>query len=1043
MSKIKILFLAANPLDTERIRLDEEVRAIDEALRKSDFRDHFDLFSHWAVRVDDLQELLLRRQPDIVHFSGHGQRTGARQGEAQSAATADEPDRHFLLTQASGASTRQTTGQIVLQNGAGQGVPVPANALSGLFRVLKENIRCVVLNACYTQIQAEGIAQHIDCVIGMSSAIPDKSAIAFATAFYRGLGYGRSVQVAFELGRSQIDLSALRGQAIPQLLAEQVNPAQIHFIPEGIALETTIGDLTGSSAREDELTYLNALVTQYEYWAQKYTPLAGIAEVRAATADGPRLDLPQLFKPLSFEKLIEHGFGEQRQVERVPVDDLRAAVRQYRRLVLLGEPGAGKTTTLWRLVYDYAAAALHDEAAPLPLLVPLGGYTGAETPLHYCQQHFGILGEQLATYLRDNRVILLLDALNEMPRQDYRERVQRIERLLREYPALSVVVTCRALDYVATLALEKLDIKPLDVTRQREYLQHYLGEQYGEALFWQLAGDEITDLWAVWQEAGGTWQQFWTAEKMPDTVYQRTTTQQDKRWESLREGNLTSLLELGRNPFMLIMLAQVYARDGLIPQNRGRLFAAFVETLLAREEQRCEPERWPGKEILYRTLGTLAYAMQELGERGTEVDAAWARQQIADADAVADHREALYLAASATLLDLNSDTVRFAHQLLQEYFAAWMLQQHWQAGVALSTFWPQGWIEPSGWEETFVLLAGMVPEMTPLVDDLLPVNPVLTARCIAESGSETPSTQSLEQVQDTLVNIATSLELPVNQRNAAGNALNEVDDPRPGVGLTKEGLPDIVWCHIPAGKFLMGNTKATDERARYNESPQHEVDVDECWISKYPITNAQYAAFVDDGGYTTQWRHCWTETGWEWRSKYDRTEPRRYGRAFDLTNHPVVGVTWYEAYAFCQWLSAMLGYSVALPSEAAWEKAARGLDGRRYPWGPDLTPDHANYDETGIGTTSSVGIFPRGESHVGALDMAGNVWEWTNSQYRGYPYVATEGREAAEGNAQRTLRGGSWGDFENFVRCAVRNYSLPDLGPNLFGFRVVVSSPGF
>ena len=281
--------------------------------------------------------------------------------------------------------------------------------------------------------------------------------------------------------------------------------------------QSTAEGKLSSSARETELAYLNALVTQYEYWAEKYTPLAGIAEVRAATVDGPRLDLPQPFMPTGFEKLIEHGFGEQRRVERVPVDDLRAAVTQYKRLVLLGEPGSGKTTTLWRLVYDYAQAALSDEDAPLPVLVPLGGYTTAETPLQYCRQYFGQLSDQLETYLHNKRVILLLDALNEMPRLEYRSRVQRIQHFLTDNRDVPVVVTCRVLDYSETLALEKLDIKPLDLERQRAYLHHYLDEVYGEPLFWQLAGgDPVKELWQSWTAVGGTWDEFWYGEAIPN-----------------------------------------------------------------------------------------------------------------------------------------------------------------------------------------------------------------------------------------------------------------------------------------------------------------------------------------------------------------------------------------------------------------------------------------------------------------------------------------------------------------------------------------------
>lgn len=185
----------------------------------------------------------------------------------------------------------------------------------------------------------------------------------------------------------------------------------------------TIG---GRDVRGEELAYLDGLIEKYRYWAEKYTPLAGIAEVRAATAKGPRLDLPMLFMPTGFEKLEEHGFGMDRRTERVPVDDLRDAVTKYKRLVLLGEPGSGKTTTLWRLAYDLAVAAKEDPQAPLPLLVPLGGYTGPESALAYAQVYFEELGPYLSAYLRSGRVVLLPDALNEMPQSGYRERVGRI-----------------------------------------------------------------------------------------------------------------------------------------------------------------------------------------------------------------------------------------------------------------------------------------------------------------------------------------------------------------------------------------------------------------------------------------------------------------------------------------------------------------------------------------------------------------------------------------------------------------------------------------
>ncbi|PSB45529.1 CHAT domain-containing protein [Cyanosarcina cf. burmensis CCALA 770] len=194
--RIKILFLAANPSDTTRLNLGKESSLIDRALRQAEFRDQFEVIQQWAVSVSDLQEFLLHHQPHIVHFSGHG-------SEAS---------------------------ELILENDFGKSHPVPVEALSPLFFRLKDNIRCVVLNACYSEPQARAIAQHIDSVIGMSKAITDNAAISFATAFYRALGYGRDLNTAFHLGCSQIDLENLNEQDTPQLLTLKGDPSSIFLI---------------------------------------------------------------------------------------------------------------------------------------------------------------------------------------------------------------------------------------------------------------------------------------------------------------------------------------------------------------------------------------------------------------------------------------------------------------------------------------------------------------------------------------------------------------------------------------------------------------------------------------------------------------------------------------------------------------------------------------------------------------------------------------------------------------------------------------------
>ena len=195
-TKIKILFLAANPNDTAKLRLDEEIRSIDLALQQSEYRNNFDIKQHWAVRVADLQSYLLRHKPNIVHFSGHG----------------------------------SSSSEIILEDNHGDSKPVPTHALSQLFNLFKDNIRCVVLNACYSKTQAEAIAKHIDCVIGMSKAIGDEAAINFAKAFYQVLGFGRDVKTAFDSGCLQIDLESLNEQNTPKLITINSNPKEIVFV---------------------------------------------------------------------------------------------------------------------------------------------------------------------------------------------------------------------------------------------------------------------------------------------------------------------------------------------------------------------------------------------------------------------------------------------------------------------------------------------------------------------------------------------------------------------------------------------------------------------------------------------------------------------------------------------------------------------------------------------------------------------------------------------------------------------------------------------
>jgi formylglycine-generating enzyme required for sulfatase activity len=263
-------------------------------------------------------------------------------------------------------------------------------------------------------------------------------------------------------------------------------------------------------------------------------------------------------------------------------------------------------------------------------------------------------------------------------------------------------------------------------------------------------------------------------------------------------------------------------------------------------------------------------------------------------------------------------------------------------------------------------------------------------------------------------------------RAEAGRALGALGDPRRGVGLGPDGLPDLVWLDIEEGPFIMGEGDDEFECKLVTRPFQ---------ISKYPVTVAQFRAFVDDGGYEHE--EYWTRSGWQWRQQDGITGPRDFGGVFTTDNHPVVGVSWYEAMAFCAWLSHRTGRQVTLPTEAQWERAARGTAGREYPFVGLCDPEiHGNFRETGLKGTSAVGLFAEGDAACGASDMAGNVWEWCRTKWRDdYTDYETRVDDDPEGGEHRSLRGGSWDFNATNSRCAVRYGYAPVYRLDGTGFR--------
>lgn len=235
--------------------------------------------------------------------------------------------------------------------------------------------------------------------------------------------------------------------------------------------------------------------------------------------------------------------------------------------------------------------------------------------------------------------------------------------------------------------------------------------------------------------------------------------------------------------------------------------------------------------------------------------------------------------------------------------------------------------------------------------------------------------------------------------------------PVPAVQVAKPVRPDLdeidpygEMILIPAGEFIMG--EAHQERT---------IHVDEFYIGRYPVTNARYGVFMEAGGYENP--DYWSSEGWDWGEESDTTEPEHWNDDdLNQPNHPVTGVTYHEAEAYCAWAD------LRLPTEQEWEKAARGTDGRTYPWGDQWQEARCNSQKAANGHTTPVNKYRDGTSPYGVMDMAGNVWEWTSGWYESE-------------RKYRPLRGGSWLSYQDDVLCAYCNGNRPHYRGNVVGFR--------
>lgn len=239
------------------------------------------------------------------------------------------------------------------------------------------------------------------------------------------------------------------------------------------------------------------------------------------------------------------------------------------------------------------------------------------------------------------------------------------------------------------------------------------------------------------------------------------------------------------------------------------------------------------------------------------------------------------------------------------------------------------------------------------------------------------------------------------------------------------------WCHIPDGKVTLIPNDYSKHYGYLKEDTS--FDVPAFYMAQYPVTNAQYKAFVEAGGYSQE--RWWTAEGWQNKQERNWKQPRLWNWAsaklvgiFDEDEQPVVGISWYEAMAFCSWLSEESGSKITLPTDQSWQRAAQGDDERKYPWGDDFDTSKANTYQSRVKRTSPVTAYPDGASPFGVMDMVGNVWEWCLTDFKtgSHELVSTD----------RVIRGSSYMLSSNDNGLASRDHTRPDHWYNIYGFRI-------
>ena len=827
------------------------------------------------------------------------------------------------------------------------------------------------------------------------------------------------------------------------------------------------------SINEIDQQYRQHLIARYQY-----LDFRGLGR---ASQQPILLPLEMVYVPLNgrINRLLWRA--EQSQTSQPdPIQPLLTLLQNHAGLIVLGAPGAGKTTWLKYLAFQLASG--HGDALGLgnrlPLVLSLSAYATAlareDVSLNQFLADFlqnrGFpqpLDDLIETALAQGQALLLLDGLDEVVDANLRHLLSN--RLLdfftiQQPRGNKFVITSRPAGYEAVRLLAdgllECTVAPLNAAQIKTFISQ-----------WSLALAEQSGLEAA-------------------------VAQKEQFLALLAENK--AVQELATIPLLLTILLLILRQGVQLPQRRVALYDLYLRTLLHHWQTARSLDRPPERPLsiaeLLKLLAPLALWMQETSPQRSLVKRAAVRRQLIDQftaqgeiapEQAADAFLHTLQVATGLLVATGPDDVGFLHLTFQEYGAALALAKLGERELTPLLAALQARLGEPGWHEVILLTVGVVAQVehrpklaNQLIRGLLQSartaeTILLLGEAIRMLGKENVATDLQTAVPLALSQTATASNVLASHRVQAGVLLGLLGDPRPAA----QTVDDMRFCYVPGGPFWLGRT---DQATLYPDQ------IAPYWLSTFPVTQRQFRQFVADNGYSVAqfWSEAAAVNRWrpgevqDWAQRGWRSEPVDHGKPFNLPNHPAVGITWYEAVAFCCWLTQRWqlqgvlpdGWQVQLPPEVAWEKAARGglqipqqpvvlpvadamgdplpvvvltdnpAPQRSYPGQTSLTPQNANVNDTAVATSSAVGCFPQ-TSPVGCQEMCGNVWEWTGSRFRPYPYQPDDGREALDVKLydEMVLRGGAYWSDTRSANATFRARRSPNDQNSSYGFRIMLA----